>query len=180
MQHGNSNSNSNSKVLGRLMTLGNRIARIPRQGPFMGRALSSVLELRCSLVFLGLAFIFGGKVPQSQGAPSASKSWANFGTDPKLDEPNVERVDLAQEVPPTPDKYRWTVTSRREKNSNTMALAYEYDSFNSMGVLKTVPFGTEIVPVSIKSFKKNMYYLYDAGNGSRLWISGEFLKISLK
>jgi hypothetical protein len=162
------------------MTLGYKIALIPRQRPFMERALSRALGLRCSLIFLCLAFIFGLMVPQSQGAPSASKSWATFGTDPKLDEPNLERVDLAQEVPPTPDKYRWTVTSRRDKNSNTMALAYEYDSFNSMGALKTVPFGTEIVPVSIKAFKKNMYYLYDAGNGSRLWISGEFLKISLK
>jgi len=133
-----------------------------------------------SLFTIFVFISFAGFAPQSQGAGSGGKTWATFGTNPKLDEPNVDRVNLAQEVPLSPDKYRWTVTARRGDQANTAALAYEYDDFNSMGVLRTVPFGTEILPISIKTFKKNMYYLYDSGSGKRFWISGEFLKISTK
>ena len=141
--------------------------------PCSGMGLKSLFAI---LLFIS----FAGFAPQTQGAGTSGKTWATFGTNPKLDEPNVDRVDLAQEVPLSPDKYRWTVTARRSDQANTVALAYEYDDFNGMGVLRTVPFGTEILPISIKAFKKTMYYLYDSGSGKRFWISGEFLKISLK
>ena len=111
---------------------------------------------------------------------ATGKTWSTFGGNPKMDEPNLSRMDLSGEVPPHPENYTWTVVPRNNSNSGTSAMGHVENSFTEHLAPRVIAFGTKIVPIHIKSYKNSMYYQFDNGSKELIWIEGVFLKIEPK
>ena len=108
------------------------------------------------------------------------KTWGTFGGSPKVEIPNLARVDLSVEVPPQPENYKWTVVPRKNSNSGTSAIGHMENISSGFLTPKEVAFGTEIVPLRIKGYKNNMHYQFESAGKELIWLNGVFLKIEAK
>ena len=141
-----------------------RYPKIPRFLKFAGSILT---------VYFALAV-------EGASLAATGKSWSTFGGNPKIEEPNLSRIDLSGEVPPHPENYTWTVVPRKNSNSGTSAIGHIENSSTEYLTPRVVAFGTKIVPLHIKVHKNSMYYQFDNGSKELVWIEGVFLKIEPK
>ena len=138
-------------------------------------------RLRNGFKFAGpLLWIYLTLATESSSLGATSPSWSTFGGNPKMDEPNLSRIDLSGEVPPHPENYIWTVVPRKNANSGTSALGHVVQSSSGFLQPRVVAFGTKIVPLHIKVYKNSTYYQFDNGSKELMWIDGIFLKIEAK
>jgi hypothetical protein len=128
---------------------------------------------------IGLAGLLGLALANSS-LGAEPKSWGTFGGSPKLEVPNLARVDLSVEVPPQPENYKWTVVPRKNSNSGTSAIGHMENISSGFLTPKEVAFGTVIVPLRIKGYKNNMHYQFESAGKELIWLDGVFLKIEAK